>query len=155
MAQCKVCVKNCGKMSKKVIKSQKKRKKVKKQSAIDCEHSWACWTSEVFYTVITSDTYHFLELKIQCIRGRFVNFTWYMTAIRPINMSNSLLHTITSIFDLLMAHKCAKWQYFVTCTFIKFWKKFLPTRLLGTTRLLILWSFSYLHDYLDCTIIPH
>ena len=28
--------------------------------AIDCEHSWACWTSEVFYTVITSDTYHFL-----------------------------------------------------------------------------------------------
>ena len=27
--------------------------------AIDCEPSWACWTSEVFYTVITSDTYHF------------------------------------------------------------------------------------------------
>ena len=66
MAQFKVCVKHCGKMSKKSHKKSKKKrkkvKKVKKQSAIDCEHSWACWTSEVFYTVITSDTYHFLAI---------------------------------------------------------------------------------------------
>ena len=36
----------------------------------------------------------YLELKIHCFRGKFVNFTSYMTKIRPINMSNSLLHVI-------------------------------------------------------------
>ena len=45
--------------------------------------------------------------------------------------------------------------YFLTYTFIRFWETFLPTWLLGTACLLILGSFSYLHHYLDCTIIPH
>ena len=31
--------------------------------AIASEHSWACWTSEVFYNVITLDTYHFQILN--------------------------------------------------------------------------------------------
>ena len=64
--------------------------------------------------ILLKDSYlHvYLELKIHCFRENFVNFTWYMTTIRPINMSNSLLHTITSIFHLLMAHKCVKSQYF-------------------------------------------
>ena len=75
-----------------------------------------------------------------------------MTTIRPINMSNSLLHTISSIFDLLTAHKCAKLQYFRefshlhvyyilekfptytiirNCTFIKLGVIFLPAHLFG------------------------
>ena len=37
---------------------------------------------------------------------------------------------------------------FLTCTFIKFWKNFLPTGLLGTARLLNKGSFSHLHVYL-------
>ena len=76
-------------------------------------------------------------------------------------MSISLLHTITPIFDLIMAHKCKKSQYFRKLSylhmyiFLKFWKHFLPTRLLGTARLFDLGSFSYLHVYLGTTIIPH
>ena len=63
----------------------------------------------------------YLELTIHYFRRKFVNFTCYMTTTRPINMSNSHLHAITSIFDLLMAHKWAKLHYF--------------------------WKFSYLHVY--------
>ena len=78
-------------------------------------------TARLLILLKNSYLHVYLELKIHCFRGKFVNFTWYMTTIRPINMSNSLLHTITSIFDLLMAHKWAKSQYF--------------------------WKFSYLHVY--------
>ena len=67
-------------------------------------------------------------------------------------MSNSLLHTIISIFDLLIAHVCAKLQYFRkfsylhvyyilekfptytiirNCTFINSGVIFLPARLFG------------------------
>ena len=78
-------------------------------------------TARLLILLKNSYLHVYLELKIHCFKGNFVNFTWYMTTIRPINMSNSHLHAITSIFDLLMAHKWAKLHYF--------------------------WKFSYLHVY--------
>ena len=35
--------------------------------AIASKHSWACWTSEVFYTLIALDTYHFLATFLYCV----------------------------------------------------------------------------------------
>ena len=52
-------------------------------------------TARLLTLLINSYLHVYLELKIHCFRGKFVNFTWYMTTIRPINMFNSLLQTIT------------------------------------------------------------
>jgi len=91
-------------------------------------------TARLLILLITFYLHLYLELKIHCFREKFVNFTWYMTTISPLTcLSNWLLLKITSIFDILMAHKWPKSSYF--------------------------WTFSYLHAYWilekfpTCTII--
>ena len=65
-----------------------------------------------------------------------------------------LLHYLTFQWHINMENHSIS-GHFITCMLIKFWKNFLPARLLGTARLFILGSFSHLHVYLGTTIIPH
>ena len=44
-------------------------------------------TARLLILLKNSYLHVYLELKIHCFKGNFVNFTWYMTTIRPINMS--------------------------------------------------------------------
>ena len=70
--------------------------------AIDCEHSWACWTSEVFYTVITWDTYHLFQFwKIWNRKKKLFPLPFYTY----LHQNVIVLQSCSAVRTLMAKHK--------------------------------------------------
>ena len=86
----------------------------------------------------------------------FFLFSILFIAIFHYNWFNmALLCCIFIILLLSNMKKKSKFHVKSEYTYVKVLRKFLPTRLLGPTRLLNFMFFSHLHGYLDSTLIQH
>ena len=86
----------------------------------------------------------------------FFLFSILSIAIFHYNWFNmALLCCIFIILLLSNMKKKSKFHVKSEYTYVKVLRKFLPTRLLGPTRLLNFRLFSHLHGYLDSTLIRH
>ena len=109
------------------------------------------WT----YTVINFSIIFLPTCLLSTISYYSFIFSILFIAIFCYNWFNKALFYCIFIILLLSILKRSKFHIKSEYTYVKVLRKFLPTRLLGPTRLLNFRFFSHLHGYLDSTLIRH
>ena len=102
-------------------------------------------------------TYTVIKIQIIFLPTFYFFFLFSMpfVAIFHYNCFNRALFSCNFIILLLSSLKRLKLHQKIATKFLAFMRKFLPTHLLGPTWLLNFRIFSYLHCYLDSTLIRH
>ena len=109
------------------------------------------WT----YTVINFSIIFLPTCLLSTIFYYFFLFSILFIIIFHYNWFYKALFYCIFIILLLSILKRSKFHIKSEYTYVKVLRKFLPTRLLGPTRLLNFRLFSHLHGYLDSTLIRH